>query len=204
MIVIIDYGIGNGGSILNMLDKIGAKAKMSSGLYDIEGADKLILSGVGAFDSCVRKLSDMNLIPLLNRKVLEDKAPILGVCLGMQVMTKRSEEGNLPGIGWFEARTVKFKFDDPGENMRIPHIGWNTIQIKRNNVLFEGLDHNCRFYFMHSYHVVCDRQDDVLAETFYGREFNSVINKDNIFGVQFHPEKSHKFGMKILRNFANL
>ena len=202
MIVIIDYGMGNLGSIANMLKKVGAKAVVSSDAAVIERADKLVLPGVGAFDNGMKNLAERGMIPLLNAKVLQDKTPILGLCLGMQLFTRRSEEGELPGLGWLDAETVRFKFDATHNHLKIPHMGWNTLQICRSHPLFTDLDVENRFYFVHSYYVDCADAPMVLARTHYGYDFASAVAKENIVGVQFHPEKSHKFGMKLLRNFA--
>lgn len=202
MLIVIDYKMGNVGSILNMLKKIGVEAKVSSNLSDIENAEKLILPGVGAFDTGMRNLFDMNLLPILNKKVLEDKIPILGICLGMQLMTQRSEEGTKAGLGWFDAKTIRFRFKDMQSNLKIPHMGWNFVTIIKENPLCKNLNEKPRFYFVHSYHVACNNDEDILTITTHGCNFVSSIQKENIFGVQFHPEKSHKFGMKLLKNFA--
>lgn len=204
MIVIIDYAMGNVGSVLNMFKKIGTQVKVSSELEDIENAEKLVLPGVGAFDIGMQNIVNMNLVSVLNKKILVDKVLILGICLGMQLMTSKSEEGKMPGLGWFDAETIKFDFKNKTKQIKIPHMNWNSIKIKRNSGLLEGIGVENRFYFTHSYHVVCNSDQVVLATTLYGYDFVSVLNKDNIFGVQFHPEKSHKFGVKILENFAKL
>lgn len=205
MIVVIDCGMGNLGSIMNMLKKVEAKAIRSSNIADIEKAGKLILPGVGAFDAGMKNLSDLGLISILNRKVIENKTPILGICLGMQLLTKKSEEGDLPGLGWIDAETVRFKFDDiQGVQNKVPHMGWNNIEMVKKSWLFEDMFPEPRFYFVHSYHVRCNNEADVLTKTFYGYSFVSALLRDNIAGVQFHPEKSHKFGMKLLANFARL
>lgn len=204
MIIIIDYGMGNLGSILNMLKKIGAPAKISSNLQEIDKADKIILPGVGAFDTAMKRLAELEMIDLLNDKVLNRKTPTLGVCLGMQLLTKDSEEGVLPGLGWIDAETIRFRFDRKQTNLKIPHMGWNTVKICREGTLFKDMDGEARFYFVHSYHVICHQPEDILAVTDYGYECISVLKRDNIMGVQFHPEKSHKFGMKLLKNFAEL
>jgi glutamine amidotransferase len=202
MIVIVDYGMGNLGSIANMLKKIGVPAVISSDPAVVEKADKLILPGVGAFDAGMKNLETRGLIPLLNFRVLEQKTPILGVCLGMQLLCKRSEEGQLPGLGWLDAEVVRFKFDSNTTNLKIPHMGWNTLAVRQPHPLFADLEAENRFYFVHSYHVVCADQSNVLAQTNYGFDFASAVVKDNIMGVQFHPEKSHKFGMRLYKNFA--
>lgn len=202
MIIVIDYGMGNLGSILNMLKKIGATARVSSDSKEIADADKLILPGVGAFDTGMKRLAELDLIGLLNHKVLDLETPTLGVCLGMQLLMKRSEEGILPGLGWINGETIRFRFDSQQTNLKIPHMGWNTIKIQREGVLFNGMDSAARFYFVHSYHVTCDHADDVLTTTNYGYEFVSALQRGNIMGAQFHPEKSHKFGMKLYKNFV--
>jgi len=204
MIVIIDYGMGNLSSIQNMLKKISVKSIISSNISVIKNADKLILPGVGSFDNGMGNLQKMSLISVLNKKVLIDKTLILGICLGMQLISKRSEEGRLPGLGWIEAEAVKFKFDNNHANLKIPHIGWNTIKIKKDCLLFKDMEENARFYFVHSYHLICTRGEDIAAMTDYGYEFPSIIQKENIFGVQFHPEKSHKFGKQLLKNFVEI
>ena len=202
MIIVVDYGMGNLGSIANMLKKIGAAAKVSSDIPEIEGADKLILPGVGAFDNGMTKLRELGLVDILNTKVLQDEIPILGLCLGMQLFTQMSEEGELAGLGWFEAQTIRFKFDKDQQGLKIPHMGWNYIHIQKPSKLFEEMPQESRFYFVHSYHPVCQNQQDVLATTFYGYDFPSIIMRDNILGAQFHPEKSHKFGMRLFKNFV--
>jgi len=195
--------MGNIGSIINMLKKIGYEAKISNNIDEINNADKLILPGVGSFDNGMKNLKEFDLIDILNKKVLEDKTPIIGICLGMQLITNRSEEGNLPGLGWIDAETVKFKFGEENEKLKIPHMGWNTVIPQNNSNLFNGLEEP-RFYFVHSYHVVCKNNVDIIGKTNYGHNFNSVINKDNIYGAQFHPEKSHKYGMLLLKNFLGI
>ena len=202
MIVIIDYGMGNLGSIANMLKKVGVPAVISSDPAVVEKADRLILPGVGAFDAGIKNLATRDLIPLLNFRVLEQKTPILGVCLGMQLLCKRSEEGQLPGLGWLDAEAVRFKFGSNTANLKIPHMGWNSLAVCQPHSLFANLEAENRFYFVHSYHVVCADQSNVLAQTNYGFDFASAVVKDNILGVQFHPEKSHKFGMHLYKNFA--
>ncbi len=204
MIVIIDYGIGNLRSIQNMLRKIGADAHISSDPKEIGSADKLILPGVGAFDMAMARMEESNLKPVLNEMVLEKHAPILGICLGMQIMTKRSAEGKLPGLGWIDAEIVRFRFPPEVQgSLKIPHMGWNIVNIKKNVPLFStSHTDEPRFYFVHSYHAVCNDPSDVLTTTLHGYEFVSSFARKNILGVQFHPEKSHQFGMHLLRNFV--
>jgi imidazole glycerol-phosphate synthase subunit HisH len=202
MLIILNFGMGNVGSLANMLRKIHVPAQISSDAGDIESADKLILPGVGSFDHGMQKLQELNLIDILNKKVVRDKTPILGICLGMQLFTKTSEEGTLPGLGWVDANTVKFSLS--GEtSLKIPHMGWDTLECKKPHYLMQGTDENTMYYFVHSYHVVCNCSEDILSKTHYEYDFVSSLVKDNIIGVQFHPEKSHKYGMKLLENFCN-
>ena len=203
MIVVIDYGLGNLGSIKNMFKKIGSKAVISSDKSDIEKADKLILPGVGRFDHGMKNLNDLGLIPVLNDKVVKKKTLILGICLGMQLFTNRSEEGYSPGLGWIDAETVRFKFEEKQNHLKVPHMGWNLVKVCQRDALFEEMYPEPRFYFVHSYHVACRNEEEVLTQTFYGYKFVSSVKKENIYGVQFHPEKSHKFGMKLLDSFVN-
>ncbi len=205
MIVIVDYGLGNLGSIANMLKKIGVNdVLISSDKSEISMADKLILPGVGAFDQGMKSLAEKGLVEVVNQKVLGEKTPVLGLCLGMQLFTLGSEEGKLPGLGWLDAVTVRYHFDGKNNQLRIPHMGWNTIEISSQHPLFNNMDSNARFYFVHSYYVICNQPELVLAKTHYGFPFASIIGKDHILGVQFHPEKSHKFGMSLLQNFVDL
>jgi glutamine amidotransferase len=202
MITIVDYGAGNLGSIQNMLRKIGYQSIISSNEQDILNSTKLILPGVGSFDYGMKQLYNSGLIDSLNRKVLIEKTPILGICLGVQLFTNYSEEGEMNGLSWFNAQTIKFKFSN-FINLKTPHMGWNSITQKKNSKLFDDISLDSRFYFVHSYHLTCNEELDSLAETNYGYNFVSAIEKNNIAGVQFHPEKSHKFGMKILNNFIH-
>ena len=203
MIVIVDYGIGNLASVLNMFKKIGVKdVYISSDKAVIEKATKILLPGVGAFDAGMLNLEKSGLIPLLNKKVLEQKTPVLGICLGMQLLTKKSEEGVKNGLGWIDAETVKFDFNS-SLKLKIPHMGWNYIKVNKANPLIDTESKN-RFYFVHSYYVKCFDETQSIATSNYGIDFTCMVNKGNIYGAQFHPEKSLKFGMKLLENFAKL
>ena len=203
MTVIVDYGMGNLRSILNMLKKIGTQAVISSDPDTIGQAHRLILPGVGSFDRGMQHIQQAGLAPLLNEKVLNEQTPILGICLGMQLLTRRSEEGHLPGLGWIDAETVRFQFSERHETLKVPHMGWNTAAVARDESLFQGLiNGRTRFYFVHSYHVVCDHACDVLARTDYGFPFVASIQHGHIMGTQFHPEKSHTYGMRLLKNFV--
>jgi glutamine amidotransferase len=187
-----------------MLKKAGAKAIASSDPEVLQQAEKLILPGVGAFDAGMNKLNECGLVPLLNHLALEKKVPFLGLCLGLQLMTKKSEEGQCPGLGWLDAETLRFKFDNSQSHLKVPHMGWNTIEIRQSHPLFKDLDPEARFYFVHSFYVQSRDPQSVLAETDYGGYFHSIFAKDNIMGFQFHPEKSHKYGMRLLKNFAEM
>lgn len=202
MIAIVDYGMGNLGSIQNMLAMVGAQSVITRDVELIRASDKLILPGVGAFDNAMRNLDDFGLIPLLNDKVLNQKVPVLCICLGMQLLTRKSEEGVLPGLGWIDADTIRFKFNGEASVLKIPHMGWNTIEIKKKSFVMDNMYENPRFYFVHSYHVRCNDESAILATSSYGITFHAAVIKENIVGTQFHPEKSHKFGMKLLRNFV--
>ncbi len=199
MITIVDYKVGNLGSIQNMLKKIGTKSEITSDPDKIKSATKVILPGVGAYDSGVKSLKKYDLWDVLNEKVLVEKIPILGICLGSQLLCKGSEEGELKGFGWINAEVKKFDFKD--KTFKVPHIGWNYTNLQRQSKLFKDMYDEPKFYFVHSFYMDVD-DDSGLAETTYSFGFDSIVEKENIIGVQFHPEKSHKFGMKLLENFV--
>lgn len=203
-ILILDYGMGNLGSIRNMFQHIGVDSLISAEVSDIKGASKILLAGVGAFDAAMGRIHAMNILKVLNQRVVEDRVPILGICLGMQLMTERSDEGKAPGLGWIHGEAVRFQFNGLSSKMKVPHMRWNGVTLKKESKLFDDMPQMPRFYFVHSYHVVCENESDVLATSPYGHDFISAFEKGNIFGTQFHPEKSHKFGMQLLRNFSNL
>jgi imidazole glycerol-phosphate synthase subunit HisH len=203
-VIVIDYGMGNVASIVNMVRKAGGEIAVSADPALISKADKLILPGVGAFDNGIANLNQRGLVPLLSYRVLEHRVPILGLCLGVQLFTRCSEEGKLPGLGWIEADTRRFRFSREEEGLKVPHMGWNFIEAAKPAVLLNGLPPEPRFYFVHSYHLVCDDPADVLTWTTYGYRFASGIQRGNIWGTQFHPEKSHKFGLALLKNFLAL
>ncbi|BCY16272.1 imidazole glycerol phosphate synthase subunit HisH 2 [Leptolinea sp. HRD-7] len=202
MIVIVDYGLGNLGSIKNMLKKAGFPSIISDDPVEIEKADKIILPGVGAFDTGMRYLQEKGMLSILNHKAMVEKVPVLGLCLGAQLITKRSEEGVLPGLGWVDGETVRFHFDNGAPQLKVPHMGWNVLQIVNDHPYLFGLPEDQRFYFVHSYHMVCRDEKNVIATTTYGYTFSSIIGQGNVVGMQFHPEKSHKFGLQVLGNFA--
>lgn len=201
MIAIVDYGVGNVGSVLNMLRKVGARARISGVAAEIEAADKVILPGVGHFGQGMRKLHETGLVPVLERVVASSR-PTLGICLGMQMMTRGSEESEVPGLGWVPAQTRRLP-DLPG--LRIPHMGWNQVRPTPGARLFDTQAAEPeRFYFVHSYCVHADEPGIVAARCRYGEDFVASFEVGNLMGVQFHPEKSHLFGMALLRRFAAL
>lgn len=204
MITIIDYKAGNVRSIQNMLKKIGYKSIISGNLEDIHKAEKLILPGVGFFDYGMEQLENAGLIAVLTQKVIQEKTPILGICLGAQLFTKKSDEGIKEGLGWIDAETVYFKKNNMPSDLKIPHMGWSEVTCVNNSKLFKNVSNESRFYFVHSYHLNPSLSNDVLAYCNYGYAFAAGIERDNIVGVQFHPEKSHMYGMQILRNFVEL
>jgi glutamine amidotransferase len=200
--IIINYNLGNPKSIKNMLGYLGVDSKITTDSNDILNASHLILPGVGHFRHGMEQLEKLGLIEVLKEAVMDNKKPILGICLGMQLLTNFSEEGNLKGLGFIDAQTKKFNQED--HKLKIPHMGWNTVKFNKESELSNGIRFNPRYYFVHSYFVECNAKDDVLCTTRYGQEFVSGFQHDNIFGLQFHPEKSHKFGMELLGNFCKI
>lgn len=203
MIVIIDYGMGNIGSLQNMISRVGGEAIVSSDPEDIRKADKLVIPVVGAFDAGIERLKVSGLSEVLSDKVLVEKTPILCICLGMQLLAKSSEEGRSRGLGWLNARVERFKFA-AGSDLKVPHMGWNSIEVLKPSKFLNGLAGETRYYFVHSYHVVCEDRDDVLATCYYGIDFVAAVQKNNIYGTQFHPEKSHKYGLDLMKKFVEL
>jgi imidazole glycerol-phosphate synthase subunit HisH len=201
MIAIVDYGMGNLGSIQNMLKRIGAAATITADLQVIGDSTKVILPGVGVFDCAMIRINNSGLRAVLDRKALIDCVPMLGICLGMQLLTRSSEEGELPGLGWIPATTIRFP-DRSG--LKVPHMGWNLVHRSTPNKMTEGFEEETRFYFVHSYYVKVEDEAHSMLKTEYGVKFDSAIQNGNIYGVQFHPEKSHRFGMRLLTNFAEL
>lgn len=200
-VTIIDYGVGNLGSIQNMLKKLGAHSEIASDAIAVERATKIILPGVGAFDAGMTQLNQSGLRAPLDTAVLQKKVPVAGICLGMQLMTEGSEEGTLPGLGWVSAKTMRF-VPSPNEIMKIPHMGWSLVTKAKSSPVLDLLDDESRFYFVHSYHVVCNKRDDVLLNAQYGSaRFDAAFEHENILGLQFHPEKSHRFGMTLFKAF---
>jgi len=203
-ILIIDHGAGNIGSVVNMFKRVGHSCLVSASSLDIKNAKKIVIPGIGHFDYGMEQLRKRHLIDVLSRTVVENKIPVMGICLGMQMMTLGSEEGHEKGLGWIKAEVRKFNADNG--NYRIPHMGWNSVSIKKETPLVKGLDteKHLRFYFVHSYFVNCHENTDVLMKTQYADEFVSAFQHENIMGVQFHPEKSHRYGMMLFKNFGDL
>lgn len=205
MIVILDYGVGNSGSIQNMIRRIGGESVITSNEDSIASASGFVLPGVGSFDRGMSKLLSSGFLDCLESRVMRG-VPILGICLGMQMFFNGSDEGDLSGLGWISGYVKKFEVtkNDDHKNMKVPHMGWNLVRPKMTQSLFKGLEKEARFYFVHSYYVTCNSKENVLGTTEYGHEFVSSVCKENIFGVQFHPEKSHHFGMSLFKNFLEI
>jgi len=200
---ILDYQMGNLHSVFNRLKRLGINATVSSNLDDIKAADKLVFPGVGHFGKAMTALESLNLLDTLNEIVLVKKKPILGICLGMQLMAKKSEEGNVAGLGWFDAEVVRFTIDNK-QQFKVPQVGWNQIEINKQSLLMEGINNLEEFYFVHAYHMKTEIKEDILNTTDYAYPFVSAIEKNNIFGVQYHPEKSHQAGIQLFKNFIDL
>lgn len=201
MLTIVDYGVGNLASIQNMFKKGGTKTLISSDPEAIKAASKLLLPGMGHFDNCMKRINASGLLPIINQKVFIDKIPLLGICVGLQMFMRSSEEGNEAGLDWINGRTIRFQKDILPADFKIPNMGWLDVNKAKSSPLLEGLE-GSRFYFAHSFHVEPVDEADILLTAEYGYRFTVGIEKDNIIGVQFHPEKSHRFGMQLLKNFA--
>ncbi len=207
MIALIDYGMGNIGSIANMIKKVGGESKVVTSAAALLQADKAILPGIGAFDQAVTTIHDLNLWEALNEFALVKKKPILGICLGMQLLCKSSEEGVLPGFGWIDAEVKRFNFTGLAgfEKLKVPHMGWNTVRPVANDFpLFKNWEEEMRFYFVHTYAAHAITAEHCKGKTFFGYEFDSVLGHENIMGFQCHPEKSHRFGKIVYKNFVDL
>jgi glutamine amidotransferase len=204
VIAIVDYGSGNIKAIFNIYHRLGIPAFVASRAEELERATKVILPGVGAFDQVIRHLEASGIRPALADCVLNRNVPLLGVCVGMQLLAKSSDEGTLSGLGWIDGHVKKFDCSRFTQRTHLPHMGWNDVRVVRPHPLLEDLDGDAIFYFLHSYYFSCNSADNVLAEADYGGPFACAVHTRNIFGVQFHPEKSHQAGIHLLRNFANL
>jgi imidazole glycerol-phosphate synthase subunit HisH len=202
MTVIIDYGVGNLSSIKNMLKRCGADAMISAEPSAIKKAERLILPGVGSFDYGISRLRELESFEIIEDRVVNEKLAILGICLGAQLMTESSEEGSLPGLGWLQGKVVKFEENKlRPNNLKVPHMGWTDVVLRKTSRLFADMFPDPRFYFVHSFHFICNNSTDELLKAHYGYDFIAAFEVGNILGVQFHPEKSHKFGMKLCENF---
>jgi imidazole glycerol-phosphate synthase subunit HisH len=202
MITIIDYGLGNIRAFVNLYERLNIKIKIAHLPDDLKEASKIILPGVGAFDHAMMQLNHSGMRDELEKQVLLNKIPVVGICVGMQMLAKSSEEGKLQGLGWIEGNVKIFDASQIPYKTRLPHMGWNTINPINESPLLYGFNKESRFYFLHSYYFVCDNAENVIATTEYGIVYASAVKKDNIFGIQFHPEKSHFNGIQLLHNFA--
>ena len=204
MIHVVDYGLGNVQAFLTLYKRLGLEATRAKTAADLAGARKIILPGVGAFDHAIELLDKSGMRLTLETLVLQDKVPVLGICVGMQILTSFSYEGRLPGLGWVSGKVCAFRANARSASLPLPHMGWNDVQPKPGHPLFAGLETGARFYFLHSYYFECDALSHVAAVATYGFDFSCAVSTGNIYGVQFHPEKSHHFGTKLLKNFAEL
>ena len=204
MIKIVDYGLGNVQAFLNIYKRQNIEASIARTEADLREASRIILPGVGAFDHAMELLQQSGMREILDELVLSHSIPVLGICVGMQILAEFSEEGQMKGLGWIPGSIRKLKGNDKRQNLRLPHMGWNDLKLLRPSKLFAGLEKDARFYFLHSYYFECDSKDSALAEAEYGMRFICVVQSGNIFGVQFHPEKSHQYGTLLLRNFAEV
>jgi imidazole glycerol-phosphate synthase subunit HisH len=204
MIKIVDYGLGNIKAFANIYHKLGIPFEIARDSEALETADKIILPGVGAFDAAMQLLDASGMRATLDHLVLEKKIPVIGICVGMQMLANRSDEGKLSGLEWIDADVKKFDVKTLSFKTHLPHMGWNDVESVRTNPLFNGLEGDSRFYFLHSYYFSCHKAEDAIATANYGVPFACAVQSGNIFGVQFHPEKSHHYGVQLLKNFAEL
>lgn len=204
MIAIVNYGVGNVRAFSNIYESLNIPVILASTAEDLNKATRIILPGVGAFDHAMQLLNESGMREKLEEKVIKEKLPVIGICVGMQMLANRSDEGQEAGLGWIEGTVRKFDVSKIPYHTRLPHMGWNDVKPIKQNRLFEGLEKNARFYFLHSFYFECAHGEDTMAVADYGGEFSCVVGRDNVYGVQCHPEKSHKFGIQLLKNFANL
>lgn len=203
MITVVDYGAGNIGSVVNMIRKSGGQVAATGSVGELADAEKILLPGVGSFDNAMTRLKNLGLVDVLQERAAAG-VNFLGICLGMQLLATHSEEGSIPGLGLIPGAVRKFKFDGECSSLKIPHMGWNRVRAVREHSLANGLDQDARFYFVHSYFYDCDNPEDVLFSARYGIDFAAGVQRGNVMGVQFHPEKSHRYGMQLLKNFIEL
>lgn len=204
MITIIDYGLGNIRAFVNVYERLNIKTHIAREAKDLSGASKIVLPGVGAFDHAMNQLNNSGMRDELEKQVLRNKVPVIGICVGMQILGKSSEEGTGPGLSWIDGEVKRFNADLIPYRARLPHMGWNTINPTKDNPLLSGFNSESRFYFLHSYYFSCSEEADIISTTEYGLKYASAINKENIYGIQFHPEKSHSNGILLLHNFAKI
>jgi glutamine amidotransferase len=204
MITIVDYGLGNIRAFLNIYRRLNIEAKTATNAEELGGASKVILPGVGSFDHAMEQLGRSGMREALDDLVLCQHIPVLGVCVGMQMLGRTSDEGSLPGLGWIDGRVKTLESLMSVERLPVPHMGWNDVSPSVSHKLFNQLDSDARFYFLHSYYFQCDREEDAIAMASYGTDFPCAVNRANIFGVQFHPEKSHQYGARLLKNFGEM
>ena len=204
MITIVEYGLGNIQAFMNVYRRLNIEVRTATTAAELRGASKVILPGVGSFDHAIERLAQSGMRDALDDLALRQGVPILGVCVGMQMLGRGSDEGRLPGLGWIEGQVRSLESRGWAGNLPVPHMGWNDVRPVVNSRLFEGLDSDARFYFLHSYYFLCDRDENSLAVADYGGDFACATHVGNIFGVQFHPEKSHHFGARLLQNFAEM
>lgn len=202
MITIIDYGVGNISAFSNVYKQLNIPTKIAKDVTDLDGVTRIILPGVGAFDHAMEKLNDSGMRDKLDELVIKKQVPVIGICVGMQMLAKSSEEGSLRGLGWIQGEVKKFDLSKLQQGTRLPHMGWNDVEPKSNSGLFKDFEDDIRFYFLHSYYFHCS--ENIIAETEYGGRFVCAVNHNNIYGVQFHPEKSHHYGTQLLKNFSTV
>ena len=203
MIGIVNYGVGNIKALVNQYEILNIKHIVINEKEQFNKVEKIILPGVGSFDYCKTQLENSKLIDALNENVCVLNKPVLGICVGMQLMANHSEEGDIQGLGWIDSKVVKFKMNDK-LRYKVPHIGWNSTYIEKKSPLFDGISNDSMFYFVHSFHINCHNKEDILTTSNYEYSFSSAIQRDNIYGTQFHPEKSHDLGEQLLKNFLNI
>jgi glutamine amidotransferase len=204
MITIIDYGLGNVLAFVNVYSRLNIPVAVAKSANDLVDATKLILPGVGSFDHAMQQLDQSGMRQVVEQLVLQNAIPVLGICVGMQMLAKCSDEGELPGLGWIDGKVKKFDLSVMPRDTNLPHMGWNDVKPVVDGGLFKGMEQDARFYFLHSFYFECQQQPNVLAATDYGGQFSCAVRRDNVYGVQFHPEKSHHFGSQLLKNFAEV
>lgn len=204
MITIIDYGLGNVLAFVNVYSRLNIPVAVAKSANDLINATKLILPGVGSFDHAMQQLDQSGMRQPVEQLVLQNAMPVLGICVGMQMLAKFSDEGGLPGLGWIDGEVKKFDLSAMPRGSNLPHMGWNDVKPVADGGLFKGMEQDARFYFLHSFYFECHQQSDILAMTDYGGQFSCAVRRDNVYGVQFHPEKSHHFGSQLLKNFAEV